>query len=44
MNKNRTIVVDFGDESQYLKIISDKKTFLEFVITYIFSLGFQLSQ
>ncbi len=41
-NKNRTIIVDFGNEDQYQEIILDTKIFLEFVIAYILSLDFQL--
>lgn len=41
-NNNRTIVVNFGDENQYQNIISDRISFLEFVVAYILSLGAQL--
>jgi len=41
-NKNRTIVVDFGEESYYQNIIGNGKAFLEFVMAYIMSIGFQL--
>ena len=41
-NKNRSIIVDFGDENNYQTVISEGKSFLEFVLAYILSLGFQL--
>lgn len=41
-NRNRTIVIDFGDESQYSKIISNGQAFIEFVLAYILSIGFQI--
>ena len=41
-NKNRSIIVDFGDENNYQTVISEGKFFLEFVLAYILSLGFQL--
>ena len=41
-NKNRTIIVDFGDEDKYQTVISSGKFFLEFVLAYVLSLGFQL--
>ena len=34
-NKNRTIVVHFGDENQYRDIISDGKIFVELVVVYV---------
>ncbi len=40
---HRFIIVDFGDRSQYEKIIANCRMFLEFVIAYLLSLGFQLS-
>lgn len=42
MNLNRSIVVDFGDRNSYENIIPNGKVFLELVIAYILSLGFQL--
>ena len=41
-NRNRTIIVDFADESQYQKIIVDGAAFLEFVVDYLLALGLQL--
>ena len=40
--QNRTITVDFQDPSTYFELISDGKTFVEFVLAFILSLGFQL--
>ena len=40
--QNRTIIVDFQDPSTYFQLISDGKAFVEFVLAFILSLGFQL--
>src|SRR5437870_4438525 len=40
---NRTITVDFQDPSTYFQLISDGKAFVEFVLAFILSLGFQLT-
>jgi hypothetical protein len=40
--QNRTITVDFQDPSTYFQLISDGKAFIEFVLAFILSLGFQL--
>jgi len=40
--ENRTITVDFRDETAYFRLIEDRKAFLECVIAFILSLGFQL--
>ncbi len=40
--ENRTITVDFYDESTYTQLIHDGKAFVEFVLAFILSLGFQL--
>ena len=40
--ENRTITVDFYDESTYTQLIHDGKAFVEFVLAFIISLGFQL--
>jgi hypothetical protein len=40
--ENRTITVDFRDEMAYFRLIEDCKAFLECVIAFILSLGFQL--
>jgi hypothetical protein len=41
--ENRTITVDFQDDSTYFQLIADGKAFVEFVLTFILSLGFQLT-
>jgi hypothetical protein len=40
--ENRTITVDFQNEATYLQLLGDGKAFVEFVIAFILSLGFQL--
>jgi hypothetical protein len=40
--ENRTITVDFHDEATYFQLLDDTKAFLEFVLAFILSLGFQL--
>jgi hypothetical protein len=40
--ENRTITVDFRDEATYFCLIEDGKAFLECVIAFLLSLGFQL--
>jgi len=39
---NRTITVDFQDPSTYFQLINDRKAFVEFVLAFLLSLGFQL--
>ena len=41
--ENRTITIDFHDESTYFELIHDGKAFIEFVMAFILSLGFQLN-
>jgi hypothetical protein len=41
--KNRTITVDFHNEATYFQILGDGKAFVEFVLAFILSLGFQLA-
>jgi hypothetical protein len=41
--ENRTITVDFHDESTYFQLLSDGKAFVEFVLAFILSIGFQLA-
>ena len=41
--ENRTITVDFHDEATYFALLSDGKAFVEFVLAFILSLGFQLT-
>src|SRR5215831_18296562 len=40
--QNRTLTVDFHDEATYCQLLDDTKAFLEFVLAFILSLGFQL--
>ena len=41
--ENRTITVDFHNEATYFCLIADGKAFLECVIAFLLSLGFQLN-
>src|SRR2546430_6900260 len=41
--ENRTITVDFQNEATYFELLGDGKAFVEFVIAFILSLGFQLA-
>src|SRR5216683_2476211 len=41
--ENRTITVDFHDDSTYFQLINDGKAFVEFVFAFLLSLGFQLT-
>src|SRR5215813_13343814 len=40
--ENRTITVDFQNEATYCQLLGDGKAFVEFVIAFILSYGFQL--
>src|SRR5262245_19400477 len=40
--ENRTITVDFRDEATYVQLLGNGKAFLECVIAFVLSLGFQL--
>ena len=40
--ENRTITVDFHDEATYFHLLGDGKAFLECVLAFMLSLGFQL--
>ena len=40
--QNRTITVDFHDETTYSELLGNTKAFVEFVLAFILSLGFQL--
>src|SRR5215468_9651917 len=40
--QNRTITVDFHDETTYFELLSNRKAFVEFVLAFLLSLGFQL--
>src|SRR6266403_4482021 len=39
---NRTLTVDFHDEATYFGLLAHTKAFVEFVLAFILSLGFQL--
>src|SRR4030095_3294825 len=39
---NRTITVDFQNEATYVQLLNDGKAFLECVLAFVLSLGFQL--
>src|SRR5438874_11121248 len=39
---NRTITVDFQDEATYFQLLGDSQAFVEFVLAFLLSLGFQL--
>jgi hypothetical protein len=41
--QNRTITVDFHDESAYFQMLSDGKAFVEFILAFLLSIGFQLT-
>src|SRR4029450_6606500 len=43
IRENRTITVDFHDASTYFQLIDDGKAFMEFVLAFILSIGFQLT-
>src|ERR687887_145053 len=40
--QNRTITIDFQTEATYFQLLGDGKAFVEFVIAFLLSLGFQL--
>jgi hypothetical protein len=40
--ENRTITVDFQNEATYVQLLGDGKAFLECVLAFVLSLGFQL--
>jgi len=40
--QNRTITVDFHDETTYFALVGNPKAFLEFVLAFLLSLGSQL--
>ena len=43
IRENRTITVDFQDESTYFQLMDNGKAFIEFVLAFILALGFQLT-
>jgi hypothetical protein len=42
MRQNRTITVDFHDETADFKLFDDRQAFVEFVLAFLLTLGFQL--
>src|SRR5213596_550876 len=42
IRENRTITVDFRNEAPYFQLLGDGKAFLECVMAFILSIGFQL--
>ena len=40
--ENRTITIDFQNEATYFQLLGDGKAFVELVLAFILSLGFQL--
>ena len=40
--ENRTITVDFQDETTYFQLLGDTNAFVEFVFAFLLALGFQL--
>jgi hypothetical protein len=40
--ENRTITVGFNDETTYFELLSNGRAFVEFILAFILSLGFQL--
>src|SRR5213594_798791 len=40
--ENRTITVNFRDEATYFQLLGDGKAFLECILAFVLSLGFQL--
>ena len=40
--QNRTITVDFNDETTYHRLCGDGKGFIDFVVAFILSIGLQL--
>jgi hypothetical protein len=40
--ENRTITVDFQDETTYVQLLSDGRAFVELVLAFLLSVGFQL--
>ena len=43
LRANRTLTIDFNDEATYVQLLDDGKAFIEFVLAFILSIGFQLS-
>jgi hypothetical protein len=43
IRENRTITIDFHDESTYAALLGNTTAFVEFVFAFILSIGFQLT-
>ena len=43
IRQNRTLTVDFHDETTYFALLDNTKAFVEFVLAFILSIGFQLN-
>jgi hypothetical protein len=41
--ENQTITVDFQNEATYFQLLGDGKAFVELVLAFLLSLGFQLT-
>src|SRR3989441_4235435 len=41
--QNRTLTVDFRDETTYSELLGNTKAFVEFVLAFILAIGFQLT-
>ena len=41
--ENRTITINFQNETTYFQLLGDGKAFVEFVVAFLLSLGFQLA-
>jgi transposase-like protein len=41
--ENRTLTIDFNDEATYSQLLDDGQAFIEFVLAFLLSIGFQLS-
>jgi hypothetical protein len=41
--ENRTVTVDFHDETTYFALLDNTKAFIEFVLAFLLSIGFQLA-
>ena len=42
--ENRTLTVDFHDQTTYFGLLDDTRAFVEFVVAFLLSIGFQLKQ
>jgi hypothetical protein len=43
IRQNRTLTVDFHDETTYSELLGNTKAFVEFVLAFILAIGFQLT-